>query len=90
MRLHYFTKLQTIFVVEFGLKPRSGEVELECIRLCLDGETDLKRYMQKNLPTAVAGDYYYVMSKKFWYAWSAYAGLKEKDAFGSVTSLNKS
>ena len=49
IRLHYFTKLQTIFVVEFGLKPARPEVELEAIRLCLDGETDLRRYMQTSL-----------------------------------------
>ena len=49
MRLHYFTKLQTIFVVEFELKPSKPEGELEAIRLCLDGELDLKRCMQKSL-----------------------------------------
>ena len=49
MRLHYFSKLATLFVVEFELRPSKPEVELEAIRLCLDGETDLKAYMQKAL-----------------------------------------
>ena len=30
------------------------------------------------------------MNKKFWLLWSAYVGLKEKDVFGSVTSLHSS
>ena len=90
MRLHHFTKLQTLFMVEFELRPSAPEVELEAIRLCLDGETDLKAYMQKALQTAREGEYYYLMNKKFWLQWSAYVGLKEKDAFGSVTSLHGS
>ena len=44
--------------------------------------------MQKALQSAQAGDTYYLLNKKFWLAWSSYVGLKDKDAFGSVTSLN--
>ena len=52
MRLHYFTKMNTLFVVEFELKPSNPEGELEAIRLCLDGEPDLKQYILKSLRTA--------------------------------------
>ena len=52
MRLHYFTKVQTLFLVEFELKPSMAELELETIRLCLDGEPDLKQYILKSLRTA--------------------------------------
>ena len=49
MRLHYFQKFQTLFMVEFALKPDKPETELETIKLCLDNEPDLKKYMQKSL-----------------------------------------
>ena len=85
MRLHYFQKFQTLFVVEFGLKPDSLDTELDTIKLCLDNEPDLKKYMQKSLQTAKNGDSYYLVNKKFWLGWSAYVGLKEKNAFGLIS-----
>ena len=48
-RLHYFSKFQSLFIVEFGLKPTGPEAELEAIRHCLDGEPDIKEYMQSSL-----------------------------------------
>ena len=89
LRLHYFAKLSTMFLVELEQKPtKPATQELEAIRLSLDGEVDLREYMQKSLQTASPGDTYFVLNKKFWLAWSSYVGLKDKDAFGSVSSMN--
>ena len=50
LKLHYFAKLSTLFVVELEQKPTKPETqELQAIRLSLDGELDLREYMQKSL-----------------------------------------
>ena len=40
--LHHFSKISTLFDIEFGAMSAGHERELEVIRILLDGETDLK------------------------------------------------
>ena len=82
MRYHYFAKFPTLFIVEFGLKISRPSAQLEAIRICLDGETNLKEWTLKSLQTAKEDEAYNLLNKKFWLEWSAFVGLKEKDPYG--------
>ena len=82
IRLHYFSKISTLFEVEFGMQSLGHERELEVIRIALDGEMDLKLHFQSKLAVASSEDCFYLLTKSFWQKWAAYVGLPRKDSFG--------
>jgi hypothetical protein len=75
IRLSYFTKLSTLLDVEFQLKTRNPDRELEVPRAELDNVLDLKEFLQIVLKTSDKDDQFFLLSKKFWIDWTAYVGL---------------
>lgn len=66
LQLHHFTKISTLFEIEFGMNMLSYERELEVIRIALDGEMDLKEHFQSKLAIAQDKALFYILNKAFW------------------------
>ena len=80
--LHHFSKISTLFDIEFGTYSSGHERELDVIRILLDGETDLKVHFQNSLVRAEQDEPFFILAKSFWHKWCAYVGLPRKDSFG--------